>query len=128
MIAVFHHVALIVSSEKSLEFYRLLGFNESFRIARKRDTVVLMEGHGIQLEFFIDPSHKKSDSDEPIGLRHFALTVDGCLVDEIRNIQNNSSVKLDCSQIMEDWNGHRFCFIRDYDGIPVELREQKTST
>ena len=44
---ILHHIAIIVSSEKSLVFYKLLGFNEVFRKVRKTDTVVLMEGNGI---------------------------------------------------------------------------------
>lgn len=124
MITTIHHVAIIVSSDKCLEFYRLLGFNEFFRKTRKRDTVVLMEGFGFQLEFFIDPTHQKS-ANEPLGIRHLALTVDGNLEDEIMRLTSLSSAVLDVGSIMKDWTQNRFCFVKDYDGIPVELRENK---
>lgn len=37
------HIALIVSSEESLKFYKKLGFTETRRIGRSYDTVVFMK-------------------------------------------------------------------------------------
>lgn len=119
MITGLHHIAIIVSSEKSLEFYKLLGFQETFRKKRKYDTAVLMEGHGLQLELFIDPSHPVRGEQEPIGLRHFALRVDR-LEDEIERLKKTG---VEVGPIMDDWTGVRFCFIKDYDGLMVELHE-----
>ena len=128
MITSLHHVALIVSSEESLRFYELLDFTEIFRKVRTNDVVVLMKGHGIQLEIFIDSRHPAhiSGMEEPIGLRHFALTVSGNLEDEISELRRsfaNEGLDLEVGPIMEDWTGVRFCFIKDFDGLPVELRE-----
>ena len=114
-----HHIAIIVSSERSLEFYKLLGFTESFRKKRKHDTVVLMDGCGLQLEIFIDPSHPGRGDQEPIGLRHFALRVEN-LEDEIERL-GEASVEI--GPIMDDWTGVRFCFVKDFDGLLVELHE-----
>lgn len=124
MITAYHHVAIIVSSERCLEFYRLLGFRESFRKIRKYDTAVLMDGYGIQLEIFIDPSHPShiSGPDEPIGLRHFALKVDK-LEDEIERLKAESKEVIEVGPIMNDWTGVRFCFVKDYDGLSIELHE-----
>ena len=36
------HIALIVSSEKSIQFYEKLGFKETKRVERSYDTVVFM--------------------------------------------------------------------------------------
>ena len=44
MIVGIHHFAIIVSYEKSVEFYTRLGFKEFFRKERAYDNVVLMEG------------------------------------------------------------------------------------
>lgn len=49
------HIALLVSLEKSLRFYKKLGFAESKRIERSYDTVVFMQCEQIVLEIFIDP-------------------------------------------------------------------------
>ena len=118
-----HHIAIIVSSEKSLMFYNLFGFKEIFRKVRKADTVVLMEGNGIQLEIFIDPIHPDHTEPEPYGLRHFSLQVKDTLDKEIEYIRSESTESLNVSPIMEDWTGVRFCFISDPDGTKIELRE-----
>lgn len=119
MITGLHHIAIIVSSERSLDFYRLLGFQETFRKKRKYDTAVLLDGHGMQLEVFIDSSHPSHPETEPIGLRHFALHVDS-LVDEIERL---GKAGVEIGPVMEDWTGVRFCFVKDFDGLLVELHE-----
>lgn len=127
MISSVHHIAIIVSSERSLEFYRLLGFTETFRKVRKYDTAVLMDGYGMQLEIFIDPTHPAHiDNNEPYGLRHFALEVDGLLEDEIKRLKGLTPEVLEFGSIMNDWTGIRFCFVKDYDGLSIELRERQS--
>ena len=77
MIEGLHHFSIIASSEESVEFYSKLGFIEYKRIERKYDVVVLMNGHGMGLEVFIDPSHPpRATKPENIGLRHLSLRVD----------------------------------------------------
>ncbi len=119
MIVAIHHVAIIVSSEKSIFFYSCLGFTESFRKHRVNDTIVLMDGYGIQLELFIDSRHPKTLEIEPLGVRHLALKVDNIerTIDEL-----NISIS-DVGEIMTDWIGVRFCFIKDPDGLVIELHE-----
>lgn len=130
MLTALHHVALIVSSERSLRFYELLGFSEVFRKERTNDVIVLMEGHGFQLEIFIDsrhPSHPEG-TEEPIGLRHFAIAVMGSLEDEIEELRcafSSAGYELQVGPIIKDWTGVRFCFIKDFDGLSIEFRENK---
>ena len=126
MITAVHHIALIISSESCLEFYKLLGFQESFRKERSYDTVVLMYGHGMQVEIFIDPRHPNRllmEGPEPTGLRHFALAVDGKLEDEIERLRSATTEILEFGPIMTDWRGFRFLFVKDPDGLLVELHE-----
>ena len=79
MIIGIHHIAIISSNEKSVEFYKRLGFTEIFRKNREYDIIVLLEGYGMQLELFIDSNHpERSVNPERIGLRHLALKVDSC--------------------------------------------------
>lgn len=115
MIQGLHHIALISSSEESVRFYKLLGFHEYFRKPREKDTVVLLKGHGIQLEIFVDPNHPKFDQ-EPIGFRHISLHVNSIeeTIDELG---------IESGPIMSDWIGLRFCFIKDPDGLTIELHE-----
>lgn len=115
MIQGLHHFAIIVSSERSIDFYEKLGFRVSFRIDRVHDTVVLMDGYGIQIEMFIDPSHpERASRPENLGLRHLALKVDS--IDEMTEM-------FDCGQIMNDWKGRRFVYTHDPDGLPIQFHE-----
>lgn len=114
MIQGLHHVAIIVSSEESVGFYNRLGFKETFRKEREYDTVVLMEGFGIELEVFIDPNHPKRSIPEPRGLRHLAMKVDSC---------EHMKEEFDCGPIMKDWIGRNYCFTADPDGNTVEFHE-----
>ncbi len=98
-----------------MEFYGRLGFHEERRIERGYDTVVLMSGNGIDLELFIDPTHPARATDpENLGLRHFALTVDD--LDEMARQFGNADIST-------GWQGERYCFITDPDGLPIVLRE-----
>ncbi len=116
MIQGIHHVAIIVSSEKTVEFYKKLGFQETFRKTRSYDTIVLLSGHGFELEMFVDSSHPTREKPEPLGLRHLALKVD--------NIEATAQeLPIAVCEIMLDWVGKRFCFISDPDGNVVELHE-----
>ena len=76
MIVGVHHFSIISSSEDSVGFYEKLGFREYKRVERKFDTVVLLNGHGIGLEIYIDPSHPPRERPEPLGPRHLSLRVD----------------------------------------------------
>ena len=112
-----HHFAIISSSEASVDFYKRLGFGEIFRKERQNDTVVLLEGHSVEIEIFIDPTHpKRATTPENMGLRHLALKVE--------NIENTAEkLGLEIGPIMNDWVGVRFAFTTDPDGLPIELHE-----
>ena len=116
MIVGVHHFSLIASSEASVEFYGRLGFKEYRRIERRMDTVVLLNGHGIGLEIYIDPSHPPRERPEPLGPRHLSLRVD--------NVESTvAELGVEAGPIMTDWVGVKFCFIADPDGWPVQLHE-----
>ena len=85
-----------------------------------------MYGHGMQLEIFIDPRHPNRllmEGPEPTGLRHFALAVDGKLEDEVERLKGLTTEILEFGPIMTDWRGVRFLFVKDPDGLLVELHE-----
>ena len=111
------HIALIVSKEENLTFYKKLGFKEEKRIERAYDTVVFMENNSIVLEIFIDPNHPARVSNpEALGLRHIAFVVE--------NLEEVMSV-VECEEIRTDWFGRRFTFTKDPDGQLIELKEKK---
>ena len=108
-----------------MDFYRLLGFTETYRKVRKYDTAVLMVGYGMQLEVFIDDRHERADV-EPIGLRHFALSVSGSLEEEMERLSGvfrDAGEEIEFGPIMNDWTGVKFCFTKDFDGMAIELSE-----
>ena len=118
MIKGFHHIAILVSSEKTLDFYKTLGFFESYRLVREVDTIILLDGYGMQLEVFIDNRHpvRVLDLSEPLGTRHFALRVD--------NIETTLlQLGVEDTEIGLDWAGIRYCYIQDSDGNQIELHE-----
>ena len=123
MITMVHHIALIVSSEECLEFYKILGFIEFFRKIREDDEIVLMVGYGIQLEIFVDGRHPVRPQIDPLGLRHFALKTSDPLEKEIERLRSMLSGNLEFGQIMFDWQGTRFVFLKDPDGNVIELHE-----
>lgn len=109
------HIALIVSSEDSLRFYKKFGFKETERFKRSYDTVVFMKSGDITLEIFVDPKHPERISNpETRGLRHVAFTVE-----KIENID------METEEIKMDWFGRRFTFVKDPDGQPIEIKEER---
>lgn len=112
------HIALIVSKEENLAFYKKLGFIEKNRIERGYDTAVFMECDGLLLEIFIDPNHPaRVSGPEALGLRHIAFVVES--LEEVMSI-------VECEEIRTDWFGRRFTFTKDPDGQPIELKEKNT--
>ena len=109
------HIALIVSKEENLAFYKKLGFKEEKRIERAYDTVVFMENNSIVLEIFIDPNHPaRVSGPEALGLRHVCFVVES--LEEVMSV-------VECEEIRTDWFGRRFTFTKDPDGQPIALNE-----
>ena len=120
MINGINHVALIVSKEECLDFYKKLGFVETSREARpeKNDILIMMEKDGAVLEVFL-----KADAPlrlckpEAYGCRHIAFDVDN--VDEILELLKD----YECQKIRTTSSGRRFVFVNDLDNQPVEFLE-----
>jgi len=118
MIKCLHHIAIIVSSEAGIGFYKELGFIEDNRINRGYDQIVWMSGFGVKLKIFIDGTHpKRVTNPEALGLRHIAF-----VVDEIETVWNLlSNYNPEPLRITSD--GKRIFFVKDPDGLPIEIRE-----
>jgi glyoxylase I family protein len=115
MIKGLHHISIIASSEKTVEFYGKLGFKETFREKRPNDSIVFLDGYGIRLVLFIDSSHPPRDlNPEQLGVRYFALKVDN--IEKIIEQHGGSPIKI-------DWNGERYCILKDPDGLCVQMHE-----
>ena len=125
-----HHIAILCSErEASLRFYETLGFAvyESHVRPERNDEVIFMEqqecvdGPGIVLELFISEKHPQRVSNpEAYGLRHLAL--------RISDAQTVREKLMDAGYAPEPirtdtFNGKRLFFVKDPDGLPIELHE-----
>jgi len=115
MIKGLHHISMIASSEKTIQFYGELGFQETFRETRAYDSVVFMDGYGMRLIIFVDPTHPPRDTNpEQLGVRNISLRVDDI---------NEVAGKYGCGPIKKDWKGESYCLLKDPDGLVIEFHE-----
>ena len=120
-----HHIAIISSDyAKAKEFYiDKLGFslekefyrpasNDYLRMLRLGDTVI---------ELFIRPdAPARVNNPEAMGLRHLAFRVED-IVPVVQWLNDNG---IETEPVREDpYNGGRFTFFKDPDGLPLELHE-----
>ena len=124
IIAGLHHIAILCSDrETSLRFYEALGFHvcESHVRPERKDEVIFMNGPGIVLELFISDKHpQRVSGPEAYGLRHLALGVTDAEADREKLITagyNPEPIRTDT------FNGRRLFFVKDPDGLPIELHE-----
>ena len=120
-----HHIAVICSDyAKAKEFYMdKLGFvlekefyrpanNDYLRMLRMGDTVI---------ELFIRPdAPERVNNPEARGLRHLAFHVE----DIEPAVKWLNDMGIETEPVREDpYNGGRFTFFKDPDGLPLELHE-----
>ena len=120
-----HHIAVISSDwEKAREFYiEKLGFTlekEFFRPAQQDYLRMLRQGDTV-IELFIRPDAPQRVNDpEALGLRHLAFRV----ADIEPAVAWLNSLGIETEPVREDpYNGGRFTFFKDPDGLPLELHE-----
>lgn len=115
-----NHIALIVSCEEALDFYKKLGFRELSRQynAEKNYTCLFYrDDNGTTLEIFIKDGPDHQNNPETRGLRHISFDVDD--IEELIELLKDYEIQK--TYLME--NGKRIVFIFDYDKQPVEFAE-----
>ena len=122
-----HHIAVICSDyPRSLDFYTcVLGLRvlaENYRAERQSYKTDLALGDDYVVELFSFPSPPaRVTNTEAAGLRHLAFEVDS-LDDEIAELDKlgiaHEAVRVD------ELTQKRFLFLKDPDGLPIELYEQ----
>ena len=120
-----HHIAIICSDwEQAKEFYvNKLGFEltrEAYRPAQDDYLRMLSLGE-TTLEVFIRPdAPQRVNNPEAMGLRHLAFRVE----DAEAAAQWLHSRGIETEPVREDpYNGGKFTFFRDPDGLPLEIHE-----
>lgn len=112
------YIAIIVSSEAGIEFYKELGFEVKSIEDRGYDKLVYLSDGMTTLEVYIDPKHpKRKTAPEALELRHLGFTVD-----KIEEFGRKWGV-----EVKSDKRG-KFLFIYDPDGLLIEIREKKPIT
>lgn len=105
-----NHIAIIVSTEEGVNFYKSLGFTEISREVRinQHDELIYMKLENLILEIYKDSTHpQRLSKPEAYGLRHLCFEVDDI----------GDEYKID--------NKGKFKFVYDPDGLPIEIRELK---
>ena len=120
-----HHIAIICSDyARAKEFYiDKLGFvleKEFYRPANNDYLRMLRLGETV-IELFIRPdAPARVNNPEAMGLRHLAFHVDD--IEPVVAWLNENGIETE--PVREDpYNGGRFTFFRDPDGLPLELHE-----
>ena len=120
-----HHIAVISSDwDKARAFYiEKLGFTlarEVYRPAQK-DYLRMLTLGDTTIELFIRPdAPQRVNNPEAMGLRHLAFRVDD--IEPVVAWLN--SVGVETEPVREDpYNGGRFTFFKDPDGLPLEIHE-----
>ena len=120
-----HHIAIICSDwERAKEFYvNKLGFEltlEAYRPAQNDYLRMLSLGE-TTLEVFIRPdAPQRVNNPEAMGLRHLAFRVE----DAVAAAAWLNSRGIETEPVREDpYNGGKFAFFRDPDGLPLEIQE-----
>ena len=120
-----HHIAVICSDyAKAKEFYiDKLGFaleKEFYRPAQDDYLRMLRLGETVIELFIRSDAPARVNNPEALGLRHLAFRVD----DIVPAVQWLNSMGIETEPIREDpYNGGRFTFFKDPDGLPLELHE-----
>ena len=120
-----HHIAVISSDyAKAKEFYiDKLGFTlekEFYRPASDDYLRMLRLGDTV-IELFIRPdAPARVNNPEAMGLRHLAFRVE----DIVPAVEWLNGRGIETEPVREDpYNGGRFTFFKDPDGLPLELHE-----
>jgi len=124
-----HHLAISVkNSEKSVKFYKdNFGFEEIKRFTKPGwdGGAVVLELDDLQLEIFQFNNYieKKDDLSDlkAIGLKHIGIQVAN-VNEKYREFKNK---QIDIDEPVKGVTVPWFCFLRDPDGIPIELYESK---
>ena len=120
-----HHIAIICSDyAKAKEFYiDKLGFELIREVYRPEigDYLRMLRQGDTTLELFVKPDYpERVTNPEAKGLRHLAFHVEN--VEEAVAWLHSRGVETE--PIREDkYNGGRFTFFKDPDGLPLEVHE-----
>ena len=125
MIKGVHHIAILCSDrERALAFYcDGLGFSveRTHKRPERGDEIIMLCGYGVTLELFVSKSNPPRVTDpEAYGLRHLALWTDDVEKTAAKLFEKGFAPE----PIRRDtFTGEKMTFVKDPDGLPIELHE-----
>jgi len=122
-----HHIAITAKDyEISANFYKKhFGFKEVRRFTKPGwdGSAIILELGDLQLEIFQfqNPKDKKDDLSDlrVIGLKHIGIQVDS-VKEKYEELKKGG---VDIDEPVKGTTCAWFCFLRDPDGVPIELHE-----
>lgn len=120
MVKGLNHIAIIVSCEEALDFYKRLGFKELSRevkVDKGYTCLFFRDDNDITLEIFIKDGLDHMNNPETRGLRHVSFDVEDA--EKVENLLVGYEVQKRYTMP----NGKKIVFIYDYDKQPVEFAE-----
>jgi lactoylglutathione lyase len=124
-----HTMIRILDEQRSLDFYRALGFEERGRKRVGGDTATViflgLPGDGERLELTLNDGRTDAyELGEAYG--HIALTTDGSMDQELARLAEQG-ISPEKPPYEAYPGGSKICFIRDPDGYRIELIERAPS-
>ena len=124
MIGGLHHIAILTSEKaRTIAFYEALGFRMTACCPRpeRQDEIIFMEAAGVTLEVFVSQGKPPRVSDpEAYGLRHAAFAVTDA--ESVREALLRAGYQPEPLR-RDAINGKAMFFIKDPDGLPIEIHE-----
>lgn len=126
--AFFDHILIVVSNlERSIEFYKSIGFIHKRTIQRENDRVAVMEMGNIKIEMMNLPNgmetYRKSRIDTDIGFRHI-----GIKVNNLKKVYARLKEKIDFDsppRPIKNRPGRFTVFFKDPDGIELHFVQEE---
>ena len=87
----------------------------------RADEILMLEGYGFTIELFVESGRPARPTEpEAYGLRHLALHVD----DVRKTVAQIIAAGYEAEPIRQNpFNGKLLTFVKDPDGLPIELHE-----
>jgi len=121
-----HTMIRVLDEERSLAFYRALGFEERGRARVGGDTATViflgLPGDGAKLELTLNDGRTDAYS-QGEGYGHIALTTDGTMEEELARLAAGG-IQPEREPYAPYPGGPKICFVRDPDGYRIELLER----
>ena len=80
----------------------------------------MLECDGVWIELFEKAAPARLTEPEALGLRHIAFATDD-LDKKLERLHQNG---IETEAIRTDPHGRRFTFLKDPDGLPIEIKEE----